>query len=98
MSWDDYEAGCLNTYGGGYREGPEILAFQHGMQTVFNLLRAEFPPADLCKATTARLAALERERDEARGLLKMAYRWIDRETPPEVHQKLRAALAAGVGT
>lgn len=45
LTWDDYEQGCLGTFRGGH-EGPEAEAFCHGMQTVFNLLRAEFPPAE----------------------------------------------------
>jgi hypothetical protein len=42
-TWDDYEAGCLQTYGGGYQTGAEREIFRHGIATVFNLLRAEFP-------------------------------------------------------
>ena len=41
-TWDDYERGCVSTYRGGH-EGKEAAAFVHGMQTVFNLLRVEFP-------------------------------------------------------
>ena len=50
-SWDDYRQGCLSTYGGGHHEEATITAFRHGMNTVFNLLEAEFPPAEVCKAT-----------------------------------------------
>jgi hypothetical protein len=49
-TWDDYEQGCLMTFGGGYRNEGHLEAFQHGMRTVFNLLRAEFPPAEVCMA------------------------------------------------
>jgi hypothetical protein len=44
-TWDDYEEGCLKTYGGGYHEEREMEIFHHGISTVFNLLRAEFPLA-----------------------------------------------------
>ncbi len=57
-TWADYENGCLATFGGGHR-GDELDAFQHGMQTVFNLLRSEFPPAEQCKAAPQLVAALE---------------------------------------
>lgn len=56
-SWDDYERGCLLTYRGGHHDEPELAAYQHGMGTVFNLLRAEFPPAEQCKAAPDLLAA-----------------------------------------
>lgn len=45
-TWDDYERGCLATFGGGHKTTETIEAFRHGMQTVFNLLRHEFPPAE----------------------------------------------------
>ena len=53
-TWDDYEQGCLDTFAGGHRSDgmlgrSRINAFQHGMRTVFSLLRNEFPPAELCK-------------------------------------------------
>lgn len=48
-TWHELERGCLATFGGGHR-GAEYEAFQHGMSTVFSLLRAEFPPAEVCKA------------------------------------------------
>lgn len=54
QTWDDYERGCLLTYGGGHHEPETIEAFRHGMQTVFNLLRREFPPAEVCKALKAK--------------------------------------------
>lgn len=44
-TWDDYERGCLMTYHGGHSDQIAIEAYQHGMRTVFNLLRAEFPDA-----------------------------------------------------
>lgn len=52
-SWDDYEAGCMSTFGGGHRTDGHLDAFQHGMGTVFNLLRSEFPPAQQCKSAPA---------------------------------------------
>jgi hypothetical protein len=57
-TWADYRKGCLSTYGGGHH-GKEVEAFQHGMETVFNLLEAEFPPAEQCKAVPALIAACE---------------------------------------
>lgn len=50
VSWDDFERGCLLTYAGGHHNDSHLPAFQHGMRTVFSLLRAEFPPAEICKA------------------------------------------------
>ena len=49
-TWDDYEAGCLASFGGGHRSDGHLEAFQHGMKTVFALLKAEFPPAEVCMA------------------------------------------------
>lgn len=51
QSWDEYERGCLATFGGGYQTEEEREIFRHGMKTVFNLLRAEFPPAQVCKTS-----------------------------------------------
>lgn len=64
VTWDDYERGCILTYGGGYREPETILVFRHGMNTVFNLLRREFPPAEQCKAAPELLAACQQALDE----------------------------------
>ena len=58
-TWADYRAGCLGTYGGGH-EGKELDAFRHGMETVFNLLEAEFPPAEVCKALYSQNVGAER--------------------------------------
>lgn len=58
-SWDDYEACCIATFGGGYRTNEEREIFHHGMSTVFNLLRAEFPSAEQCKASTFLLKACQ---------------------------------------
>lgn len=49
-TWADYRQGCLDTYCGGHRDDGHLEAFRHGMETVFNLLEAEFPPAELCQA------------------------------------------------
>lgn len=57
-TWDDYEQGCLASFGGGHRTDGHLEAFQHGMSTVFNLLRHEFPPAEQCKAAPSLLEAL----------------------------------------
>ena len=59
-TWDDYEENCKRSYGGGYRLPAEIEIFHHGMGTVFNLLRAEFPPAEKIKHATVLAGASER--------------------------------------
>ena len=58
-TWDDYEQGCLSTFGGGHRSDGHLDAFHHGMSTVFNLLRGEFPSAEVCKSAPALLGACE---------------------------------------
>lgn len=42
-TWEDYRKGCLMTFHGGYHNAEEVSIFQHGMETVFNLLKSEFP-------------------------------------------------------
>jgi hypothetical protein len=42
-TWEEYRKGCLSTFGGGYHDDGMLGAFQHGMNTVFNLLETEFP-------------------------------------------------------
>jgi len=42
-TWDEYRKGCLSTFAGGYHNDGMLSAFQHGMNTVFNLLESEFP-------------------------------------------------------
>lgn len=42
-TWDEYEQNCITTFGGGYHEQDDLRIFQHGMRTIFNLLRNEFP-------------------------------------------------------
>lgn len=64
-TWDDYERGCLATFGGGYRNGADIAIFRHGMSTVFNLLRNEFP--DACNPGAATPA------DESRSEFQQAW-------------------------
>ena len=70
-SWDDYERGCLLTYRGGHHDAESLSAFQHGMRTVFNLLRGEFPPAERCKEAERVLDshALLVEAQDALGLV-----------------------------
>lgn len=58
-SWKDFREGCLSTYAGGHHDDGHLGAFQHGMETVFNLLEAEFPPAKDCKAAPLYKAAVE---------------------------------------
>ena len=53
-TWDDYERGCLATYRGGHHDVALIAVFQHGMRTVFNLLRREFPPAETMQLAKCR--------------------------------------------
>jgi hypothetical protein len=48
-SWEDFRQGCLATYAGGHHDDGHLKAFQHGMNTVFRLLEADFPPAQTCK-------------------------------------------------
>lgn len=57
-TWSDYRKGCLDTYAGGHRNDGHLEAFQHGMETVFNLLEAEFPPAEQCKVLPELIEAL----------------------------------------
>lgn len=43
QSWDAVEQGCLDTYGGGYRgNDAKWEIFRHGMQTIFNVVRANY--------------------------------------------------------
>ena len=42
-TWDEYRHGCFMSYGGGYQDPVQFNAFQHGMNTIFNLLESEFP-------------------------------------------------------
>ena len=68
QTWDDYERGCMLTYRGGHHEPAECRAFVHGMQTVFTLLRHEFPPAQLCKQAPKLKAAVLRLKSVIDGL------------------------------
>ena len=45
-TWKEYREGCLGTFLGGYTcDGDEgkLEAFQHGMNTIFNVLEDTFP-------------------------------------------------------
>lgn len=86
-SWGDYENGCLLTYRGGHHDVASCSAFQHGMRTVFNLLREEFPPAEQCKAAPLLLEAAEAMLQWHRG----AYDHGDSKPPLA---QLRSAIAA----
>lgn len=92
-TWDDYEKGCLSNFGGGHRSDGHLEAFQHGMSTVFNLLRAEFPPAE-------ELAGLKKENTELRAALaeaRKAFMSVIILIPPlEVPQKTYAKCHAAV--
>ena len=49
-TWGEYRKGCLLTFHGGYQTPNELEAFQHGMNTIFNLLEDEFPqPHEIIK-------------------------------------------------
>lgn len=48
MTWDELEKNCLSTYAGGHHDDGHLPAFQHGMGTVFNTLRATYPSPDVC--------------------------------------------------
>lgn len=58
-TWDDFEQGCMGTFRGGHHDDGELKAFQHGMATIFNLLRGEFPPAEQCKMAANLTRAVE---------------------------------------
>lgn len=79
-TWGDYERGCLLTYGGGHHSDGKLEAFQHGMSTVFNLLRAEFPPAETCAAAPDLLEACEAVVEECEATFvdtaEMAPAWV----------------------
>lgn len=60
-TWQEYREGALSTYGGGYRSDDDLKAFHHGIETIFNLLEAEFPKAAFCKAAPAMAALLRTE-------------------------------------
>jgi hypothetical protein len=60
QTWDDYERGCLSTFGAGITNYAKLVPYRDGMQTVFALLRDEFPAAELCKAAPKLLAACKR--------------------------------------
>jgi len=59
-TWEDYRQGALANYSGGHHEEPAVGIFEHGMETVFNLLEAEFPDAQKCKAADDLLKALKK--------------------------------------
>lgn len=72
-TWTDYRQGCLSTYGGGHHTDGHLEAFQQGMQTIFNLLEEEFPPAERCFACVNALAgASDAEIAQVPQLLKAA--------------------------
>lgn len=58
-TWTELEANCKATFGGGYATNQERRIFRHGMTTIFNLLRAEFPEMAICKEADTSLRAAE---------------------------------------
>lgn len=96
-SWNDYEKGCIGTFGGGYRTKEEREIFHHGMSTVFNLLRGEFPPAGACKNSGLLLAACEAtvsDIDRTPGIVQ--YGHVD-SISLETRALLRTAIDAARG-
>ena len=56
-TWKDYRNDCMDTYGGGHRNDGTLETFQHGMNTVFNLLDVEFPsPHEIFQAVNEHAA------------------------------------------
>lgn len=92
-TWDDYEQGCLATFSGGYR-GRDADTFRHGMSTVFNLLRSEFPEASVCKVSPRLLEALRDLAEWGRTHTSP----LDSNTPHELLIKAMGALAEVDGT
>ncbi len=92
-SWDDYEEGCLSTFGGGYSDVKEAEIFRHGMSTVFRLIGGEFPPAEQCRAASDLLAACKRAAelydDLSIGTLEAAARYGPDYEPPTANDCLR---------
>jgi hypothetical protein len=60
-TWDDYEEGCVGAFRGGYRDPVAAEAFVHGMRTVFNLLRDEFPPAEVIRQQETEIERLKQK-------------------------------------
>lgn len=78
QTWDDYERGCLATYGGGYRTKEEIAIFHHGIATVFNLLRHEFPQPEQIKNARERADTLDQLNSENYARALKCESWHDR--------------------
>lgn len=89
-TWADYRQGCIGTYRGGH-VGREAEAFVHGMNTVFNLLEAEFPPAESCQATSDMLTLL---RTAEKALRSYQYG----NASPDLAEEIADAIAKTVGT
>lgn len=90
-TWNDYRAGCLATYSGGHHNDGHLEAFSHGMETVFNLLEAEFPPAEVCKAAPELLNALELAEATIQRLHRHAP-WSANGTLDVIHKALESAI------
>lgn len=78
-TWEDYRRGCLATFGGGHHSDGMLTAFQQGMQTIFNLLESEFPPAEDCRKNAEELAELRAQRDKFREVVCFAANAYDDE-------------------
>ena len=96
-TWDDYEAGCLASFGGGHRDDGHLEAFQHGMSTVFNLLRGEFPSAETCIAAPDLLEALEISLQAMQANIAYA-NYKDEPALKRGIEAARAAIAKAKGT
>lgn len=91
ITWDDYENGCLSTYAGGHHTDGHLDAFQHGMSTVFNLLRHEFPPAEQCKASPR---LLEEGKKLVAWLIRLAENAEKQAVMPNQFETMIAAYTA----
>lgn len=69
QTWDGFRESCHATFNGGHDAGSNRKAFHHGMDTVFNLLEAEFPDPSTCKAAPTTLAQRDRLVTALRDLL-----------------------------
>jgi len=48
-AWKDARKGFLASYAGGHHDDGMLPAFQHGMNTVFNVLDSCYSPPEICR-------------------------------------------------
>lgn len=76
MTWDEFESNTNATYAGGHHSDGKLDAYRHGINTVFNILRAAFPDGpDAMHNAERMLSAMKymadrNNWDEDSGLLK----------------------------